>query len=76
MCLELRRVIRSELEVNDLPGNHVAGGSDEGDQRTNGQRPAKADRSTGDIVAIRADAEESQQEGEDHGRVADDQARS
>ena len=62
-----------EVEVDDLPGDNVEEAGDEGDANADGEGAAEGDGAVGEVVPVGADAEEDKEEGEDDGRVADDQ---
>ena len=67
------KVVR-EIEIDNLPSDHVADGRDERDQNADREGAAESDRPAADVFAIRANSEEDQQESQHDAGVADDLA--
>jgi hypothetical protein len=66
--------VRHEVEVDDLPHNDVADGSDERDQDAAGEGAAEGDLARERVVAVAADAEVDEQERRHHRGIAEYQA--
>src|SRR5437763_15328352 len=65
------KVVR-EIEIDNLPGDHVADRRDERDQNADREGAAETDRPATEVFAIRANSEEDQQESQHDAGVADD----
>jgi hypothetical protein len=63
-----------ELVVDDFPRRNVKAVGEKGDQDSHGESSGERQLSAGDVVAIRADAEEDEQSGQHDGGVAENES--